>query len=204
MFIVSTDMDNLSSTWLEELLNAVGSHLEAQKSEAAIVVVGGATLSVLGIVDRTTKDVDVIAQATRDDDDSWTLTPPVPLPEVLQKAVALVGRDYGLAADWLNTEVGAQWRQGLPDSILQDMEWRQYTALWVGFAGRQTLITLKLFAAVDRSPESVHYQDLLALQPTPGELATAERWVVGQDTSEHFPILIQDVISHVRRDLQGD
>ena len=54
-------MDNLTPDWLEELLNAVGSHLEAQKAEAAIVVVGGATLSVLGIVDRTTKDVDVIA-----------------------------------------------------------------------------------------------------------------------------------------------
>ena len=28
--------------------------------------------------------------------------------------------------------------------------------------------------------------------------------VVGQDTSEHFPKLIQDVITHVRRDLQRD
>ena len=54
-------------------------------------MVGGATLSVLGIVDRTTKDVDVIAQARRDDGGNWTLTPPVPLPEALQKAVALVG-----------------------------------------------------------------------------------------------------------------
>ena len=195
-------MDNLTPQWLEELLNAVGLHLEAQGSEAAIVVVGGATLSVLRIVDRTTKDVDVIAQAIRDDDDNWTLTPSVPLPEALQNAVSLVGRDYGLASDWLNTEVGAQWQQGLPDSILQDTEWRRYAALWVGFVGRQTLITLKLFAAVDRSPESVHYQDLLALQPTTSELATAEEWVVGQDTSEHFPKLIQDVITHVRRDLQ--
>ena len=76
-------MDNLTPTWLEELLNAVGSHLEAQESDAAIVVVGGATLSVLGIVDRTTKDVDVIAQASREDGD-WTLTPPLPLPEALQ------------------------------------------------------------------------------------------------------------------------
>ena len=197
-------MDNLTSSWLEELLNAVGSHLEAQQTEAAIVVVGGATLSVLGIVDRTTKDVDVIAQASRDDGDNWTLIPPVPLSEALQEAVALVGRDYDLAPDWLNTDVGAQWQQGLPDSILQDTEWRRYAALWVGFAGRQTLITLKLFAAVDRGPESVHYQDLLALQPTPSELATAEEWVVGQDTSEHFPKLIQDVITHVRRDLQRD
>ncbi len=195
-------MDNLTPQWLEELLNAVGLHLEAQESEAAIVVVGGATLSVLRIVDRTTKDVDVIAQAIRDDDDNWTLTSPAPLPEALQSAVSLVGRDYGLASDWLNTEVGAQWHRGLPDSILQDTEWRRYAALWVGFVGRQTLITLKLFAAVDRSPESVHYQDLLALQPTTSELATAEEWVVGQDTSEHFPKLIQDVITHVRRDLQ--
>lgn len=197
-------MSNLTPNWLEELLSAVGSHLEAQETEAAIVVVGGATLGVLGIVDRTTKDVDVIAQARRDEGDKWTLTPPVPLPEALQKAVALVGRDYGLGANWLNTEVGAQWPQGLPDSILQDTEWRRYAALWVGFVGRQTLITLKLFASVDRSPESVHYQDLLALQPTPSELATAEEWVIGQDTSEHFPTLIQDVISHVRRDLQRD
>jgi len=76
---------------------------------------------VLGIVDRTTKDVDVIAQARRDDGGNWTLTPPVPLPEALQKAVALVGRDYGLAADWLNTEVGAQWGR---DSLIRSFRIR--------------------------------------------------------------------------------
>jgi len=70
----------------------------------------------------------------------------------------------------MNTEIAAQWTQGLPLWLAEDLTWRRYGDLKVGLAGRRTLIALKLFAAVDRGPRSVHYQDLVALEPALDEL----------------------------------
>jgi flagellar hook-basal body complex protein FliE len=65
------------------------------------------------------------------------------------------------------------------------------------------LIFLKLYAAVDsEGPQSVHYQDLLALRPTSKELAAAARWAKSQDTSAEFAQLLKEVLGHVRRDQQ--
>jgi hypothetical protein len=68
----------------------------------------------------------------------------------------------------------------------------------VGLAGRQALITLKLFASLDQGPKSVHLQDLLALSPEDGEVERARRWVVEQDASPTTPTMLAEVIDHVR------
>jgi hypothetical protein len=49
---------------LDRALRALGELLERRKATAAIVVVGGTALNLLGIVQRSTRDVDVIAVAT--------------------------------------------------------------------------------------------------------------------------------------------
>ncbi len=48
---------------LEEILQAAGDLLESEGVNVSVVVVGGATLNMLGFVTRTTDDIDVIAQA---------------------------------------------------------------------------------------------------------------------------------------------
>jgi len=169
----------------------------------AIVVVGGSTLAVRGWVERVTQDVDVIARA-EEQEGGWLLLPPKPLPAAFIDAVARVARDFGLPDDWLNTEIGSQWAFGLPAGFAEEVDWEAFGALTVGFAGRQSLITLKLFAAADRSRGSVHFQDLLALAPSDEELEQAAEWVLGQDASEHFPNLVREVTDHVRRDLGRD
>lgn len=196
-------MDILDSHMLDELLSAVGEHLTEGGDSAAIVVVGGSVLALMGWVERTTKDIDVIAQAL-DQGDRRRLIAADPLPDAMQQAVARVGRDYGLAADWLNTEIGAQWDFGLPDGFAEELEWREYGSLTVGFAGRQSLIALKLFATVDRSRESVHFQDLIALAPSDAELTDAADWVESQDAGEHFPALLKEVLENVRTSLGRD
>lgn len=140
---------------------------------------GGACLNLLGFVQRTTNDVDIIATAQPGPDGRNTqlYPPPQPLPDALQRAIDIVSRDFGLPADWMNTEIAAQWKQGLPPWLAGDLTWRRYAGLEVGLAGRRTLITLKLFAAVDRGPRSVHYQDLVALEPALDELRDAAEWV---------------------------
>jgi hypothetical protein len=79
------------------------------------------------------------------------------------------------------------------------VEWREYAALWVGIVSRYDLIFFKLFAAVD-SPGtgSVHYQDLLALSPSPEELEAAARWVRTQDVSPEFAHVLEKVVEHAR------
>lgn len=51
----------LASAQLEEVLQAVGNLLEAQGEDVGIVVVGVASLNLMGFVLRTTNDVDIIA-----------------------------------------------------------------------------------------------------------------------------------------------
>jgi hypothetical protein len=195
-------MDNLSSEFLEEIFLAVGEHLESTGNSAAIVVVGGSALSVRGWVDRVTKDVDVIAQAI-EKDGQRVLTAPQPLPPHLVEAARKVARDYSLPEDWLNAMVGAQWNYGLPPGFAEEVHWRRFRALEVGFAGRRSIIALKLFATVDQGTSSVHFQDLLKLKPTNIELEMAADWVRGQDAGEQFPALLEEAIGHVQDGIAG-
>lgn len=191
----------LQAQRLEEVLQAAGDLLEYEGLNASVVVVGGAALNMLGFVARTTDDIDVIAQVKEQGRGKEPrLLPPEPLPEALQHAILRVARDFGLSKTWMNTEIGAQWRQGLPPWLNNDLIWRRYGRLKVGLAGRRTLIALKLFAATDQGPRSVHYQDLIALSPTEKELDSARVWVATQDASEAFASILDETINHAKRD----
>ncbi len=184
---------------IAEALSAVGDLLAADGMKVAVVVVGGATLNLLGIVHRSTGDVDVIAQAYRTANGDLQLAHAEPFPPALARAIRTVARDFGLAEHWMNAAVGKQWTQGLPPGIERDISWRTYGGLDVGLVGRRTLMMLKLFAAADRGPTSVHVQDLLELDPTDSELREAATWVQTQDAAENFPRIINDVIVYVQQ-----
>jgi len=186
-------MVEIGTRELEELFTALGAHLRVAGESVALLVVGGAALALRGWVQRTTQDVDVLALEERGE-----LLPP-DLPAGLVAALRRVARDFGVADDWLNAAVGTQWKMGLPPETSADVEWREYGGLRIGLAGRQTLITLKLFAAVDQGPSSVHVQDLLALHPSDEELERSRSWVLGQDLAPEFPSLVDQVIRHVQR-----
>jgi hypothetical protein len=61
------------------------------------------------------------------------------------------------------------------------------------------MTALKLFAAIDQGPRSVHMQDLLRLGPTEDELARAADWVASQDASEAFHAQIPQALEYVRK-----
>jgi hypothetical protein len=96
-----------------------------------------------------------------------------------------VARDYGLPEDWLNAVIGAQWKFGLPPGFAEEVQWQRFRSLEVGFAGRNSIIALKLFAAVDQGPSSVHCQDLVELRPTEAELEMAA-YLPGQTIQPSF------------------
>lgn len=130
-----------------------------------------------------------------------TLKRPDPLPEPLRRAAATVARDFELPADWLNTDVAGQWDTGLPPGLEKRVHWRPFLGLEVGIVDRRDLVFFKLYAAADDlGPESVHYQDLLALRPTDRELQAAAEWVRQQDPSPAFAAAVRKVLDHARHD----
>jgi len=185
---------------IERGLSAAGELLAAEGVEVGIVVVGGVALNLLGLVKRTTTDVDVLAIVQGQDDIRGTvLAPPEPLPEPLRRAIARVARDFQLPEDWMNALVGLQWQTGLPPGLERRLHWRRYGGLRVGLADRYDLIFLKLYAAADSGgPLSVHFQDLLALHPAENELEAAGAWAREQDPSPAFSVILQQVIAHAR------
>ncbi len=92
---------------------------------------------------------------------------------------------------------GMQWRAGLPPTLIEDAVWVGYRALKVCVVGRNGLIVLKLFAAADQGPRSVHSQDLIALAPTDTELLEAAAWVATQDIAPEWPRIVKEIVAHV-------
>jgi hypothetical protein len=112
-----------------------------------------------------------------------------------------------LPPDWMNTGPALQWRQGLAEGLAGRVHWRLHGVpgrggLWIGLVDRHDLVFFKLYAAADSTgPGSVHYQDLLALMPTPTELEAAAAWVRTQDVSSAFHEILARVVARVGRDL---
>jgi hypothetical protein len=184
-----------------QVLRSLGEILTAEGQKIAIVAVGGSALILQGFVQRATQDIDIIAVGRNPDEGGpGDIGPAEPMPEVLARAIARIARDYGLPEDWMNTIVSMQWKTGLPPGFERRVHWDRYGGLWFGVADRYDLIFLKLFAAADSGgPESVHFQDLLALNPTDKELEDAAEWVSSQDISREFKLIVRQVVDHVRQ-----
>jgi hypothetical protein len=184
---------------LEAPLRAIGELLDRRNQSAAIVIVGGTALNLLGIVSRTTRDVDVIAVGNPNKGfPPSTLLPPEPMPEHLQELIARAARDFGIPEDWMNSAAGGQWETGLPRGFEQRVSWQRMGGLWIGLPGRIDLVFLKLYAAADDvGPTSRHFKDLIALNPRSDELQAAAEWIGAQDPSPDFSEILAEVIHHV-------
>ncbi|KAA3643970.1 MAG: hypothetical protein DWQ07_17795 [Chloroflexi bacterium] len=181
-------------------LSALGEILEADEHHVAVVIVGGTALILQGFVSRATQDVDVIALGSENlPNETQVLKEPEPLPGALTRGIARVARDFNLPVDWMNTTIGLQWKTGLPPGLGTRVHWQRLGGLWLGLADRYDLIFLKLYAAADsQGPSSVHYQDLLALNPTRKELQAASTWVRSQDPSSGFGQILDEVLEHIQ------
>lgn len=176
----------------DELLSALGEQLAAAEQQFDIVVIGGSALLALGLVERATRDVDVLALAAAEG-----LVPADPLPTGLAQARDRVARDFGLQADWLNPGPTELLRLGLPEGFLSRVETRAYgPALTVRYAGRLDQIHFKLYAMVDQGAGR-HEADLKALEPTADELLSAARWTRTHDPSEGFLQELEAALAHL-------
>jgi hypothetical protein len=148
---------------MDQLLTALGEQLSAAGERYELVVIGGSGLLALGMIERSTRDVDIVALRSGDE-----LTSAKPLPEGLREASDRVARDFSLPAEWLNAGPTDLLDFGLPEGFLERLMRRDYGAgLSVHLASRIDQIHFKLYALVDRGPGK-HEQDLRALSPTEG------------------------------------
>lgn len=136
----------------------------------------------LGLIERPTRDVDVLALAGEHGFERAD-----PLPDDLTEAARRVAADLDLEENWLNAEPSRGLLQlGLPEGFQSRLRTRAFgPALTVHFADRFDQVHFKLYAVVDQGPGR-HLDDLQALKPSPGELMAAARWARTHDPSDGF------------------
>ena len=156
--------------------------------EFEAVVIGGSALSLLGVIERHTQDVDV-------------LEPDLPA-EIAESARAFAehfrDEDGELDDDWLNSgprslakELPVGWRERVRPLFAGE-------ALRLSTLGRSDLLHTKLFALCDRG---LDLQDCIALRPSPEELAQCRPWVSARDAHEGWPAHVAEVFTDLARRL---
>lgn len=183
---------------VETILSALGEQLEEIASKPLeLLVCGGSALNVLGLVQRATKDVDVLAYVNRNTAGEVSFISADPLNENLITASKKVARDFNLTENWLNAGPASATDLGLPNGILKRVKTIQYgQKLTIHFMGRYDQIHFKLYATVDQGAGK-HFDDLLALNPTPDELEQAARWSMTHDVSKGYRQVLKGLLNHM-------
>jgi hypothetical protein len=186
---------NLDRARLEEALTLMGSFLDDQKVAYELVAIGGSGLLLLGIIERSTRDLDVIATVQPEGYRRADI-----LPAEICQARDIVADHLDLEKDWLNSAPRsilnpALPNGGLPVGFQERAIVQKFGGLTLHLASRLDQICFKLHAAVDRGdPRGKHVQDLIALAPTNEELLWGGRWCRLQDPSEGFLSMLVQVL----------
>ena len=184
--------DITNAQTIDAIFAALGEQLAVAGERYELVVIGGSGLLALGMIERSTRDVDLVALRSGEQLDSAE-----PLPEPLRVARDRVARDFSLPAEWLNAGPADLLDFGLPEGFLERLERRDYGgSLTVYLASRYDQIHFKLYALVDQGAGK-HEDDLRALRPSEDELRAAAIWARTHDPSEGFAGIQGQVLSYL-------
>jgi hypothetical protein len=183
---------------IETILSALGEQLESLSAEPVeLLVCGGSALIFLGLVRRATKDVDILAYVKRTRSGGSSFIKATPLREEFIIAAKKVARDFNLRENWINTGPTSAVDLGLPHGLMDRVTTREFgQKLTIHFLGRYDQIHFKLYAAADQGA-GVHYDDLLALNPTADELEQAASWSMTHDVSEAYRQTLKDLLRYM-------
>lgn len=121
----------LDFTTLDNALVMLGQRLARLKQHYEVVAIGGASLVLLGYIDRTTKDLDLVAIM-----EAGRLVSANPLPQGLLKEVTAVGTALEIGEYWVNGGPTSLLETGLPEGFVGRLVTRNYDNLTIHFAGR--------------------------------------------------------------------
>jgi hypothetical protein len=189
------------SELLRTALQTLGEVLQGRAQSSRILVVGGSSLLLLGLIDRPTADLDVIGTAVGDH-----YVKAASIPKSLASAARDVGAALGLGPNWLNAGPASLFDFGLPLGFETRVQVLTFASLEVHVPGRYDLICFKLYAAVDHSGErlSKHMRDLQDMEPTADELAAAAAWTRTHDPSEGFRGELLKILKSLGFDVAND
>ncbi len=179
----------IDTNTLDGVLKVLGQLLAERGLHYEVVAIGGGGLLLLGLIDRTTRDLDLVALVKGKE-----LVSASPLPLPLVQAAEQVGIALDLGKGWLNIGPASLLDMGLPSGFMRRVHIRKYKGLTLYLADRFDQICFKLYASVDQGPRSKHFADLAALNPTHNELQMAKKWCVTHDVSAVFERDLHHVI----------
>lgn len=178
---MGSEPENVDGRWEGRALAALSEQLGESGARFELVIIGGAALIWLGLLDRATKDVDVVGLVSGSE-----VISSKPFPDELARAATQVAAALNLPDDWLNSGPTELLDFGLPEGFLDRAHRVEIgQALIVYFGDRFDQIHFKLYAMVDHGGGR-HAEDLRALDPAPEELIAAARWTTTHDPSEGF------------------
>ncbi len=172
---------------LEDALSLLNSFLVRDNSPSFnLIICGGTALIAANLINRTTKDIDILALSTN----KMCLINPAPLPDELVKAAIEVSENLNLPKNWINngpsSGEGGLFQMGLPAGITSRLIRKNIgKCITVFYITRIDQIYFKLYAAVDQFG-GYHASDLDELKPTEQELIDAARWSITHDPSEGY------------------
>lgn len=183
----------ITRTQVTEALSRLGRQLVlAHTRKYAFLICGGSALNLAGLVERPTRDVDVLGLVEGTEAD---LLAAELLPDEVLRAARTVAAEINLQDDWLNDSASVLHQMRLPEGILKRAQRREFgPALTVYVIGRQDQVALKLYAALDRAEGQRHLRDLDAIEPTRAEMEFAVRWLLDRETSLEFRRAVRKIV----------
>jgi hypothetical protein len=152
------------------------------------VVIGGSALGLMGIIERPTRDFDIL------------------VPE-LPPVIATAAREFSKAQREAGIDLLEGWLNNGPMQLgdVLPLGWRERVqrifegqALLLDTLGRSDLLKSKLFAFCDRGTD---LPDCVALAPTAAELAECLPWLEEQDGNELWPAHVRATLADLARRL---
>lgn len=170
----------------------------AQLTPLALVSCGGAALNVMGLIARSTTDVDIVAIADIRPSGKVSIHLDVSLPRGFKVLVDEVGAELSLEKNWLNFGPSSLLSMGLPKGLMERAVKKRYgECLIVFFISRFDQIHLKIYAAMDVKAGERHLSDLLDLGPTIDETSAAAKWLLKRKTSASFKRKLKQVLERI-------
>ena len=166
-----------------EIIPLFDSYLDERKLTFAAVAIGGAALSILGVVSRSTRDIDLLE--------------PI-IPESVATAAKAFAAMHGLSADWFNSGLSSLLQHLPADWHSRVQQLYAGKSLNLSTLGRIDLIRSKLWAMCDRMRD---VEDLIALKPDDYEIDLAVTWVKPLDAHPDWPKHVENMSAALRRRL---
>jgi len=182
---------------IEHALTVLGRRMALDGApDVEVLCCGASALCVLGLLSRSTMDVDVLGVVVRDRD----LDPCEVFPMEMERAIANAGLELGLADDWFNGSASRLLERGVPAGTLERSFAHRRTfgpCLTVRFLDRRDQVALKLFAAMDPVDGIRHLKDLEEISPEAEEISHALEWMEEWESSISFRTKLKEIVARL-------